>query len=352
MKHKILIFSCLMCVVCNSCSDKAEHRQTQKISQVETETVVQKPINEELMLNGRVVCDESLVSKVFLPCSGRVSAVLVSTGDRVKKGQTIAVIDSREAAQFQAEIAAVESQLRVAQRTLNADQGLFDGGLLSEKELAASRENVQQLTDTRNSMLALSRINGFGQGAAVNITSPIDGYVTARNVFANCQATADDDEPAFEIAGNQNVWVIADVYENDIAKIRQNEQVSISTLAYKGEIFSGKIDRIYNSIDNESKTMKVRISLPNPDQKLVPGIFATVSVRISDGDNSALAVPSESVVFEGGCHYVITSESDKYVCQKVNVVKDDGLTAWVDGNLRQGQKVVSKNALLIFNGNK
>jgi cobalt-zinc-cadmium efflux system membrane fusion protein len=113
------------------------------------------------------------------------------------------------------------------------------------------------------------------------LRSPISGYVTAKNIYNDSYVGPEDSGDggeALEIANLSRVWVIADVYESDIAKIHQGAAVTVTTMVYDGEVFHGHIDKVYQVLDSESKTMKVRITLDNARGLLRPGMFATVHV--------------------------------------------------------------------------
>lgn len=350
MNGKTTICATALLMALGACGGKEARWTPPADTVIRTAPVNERPLCEELLLNGRVTCDEGLLRKLYIPCTGKISGIRVEVGDRVGKGEVLATMNSQDAASCQQELNDTESQLRVAERALSMAQDLHAGGMLSDKELAAADEEVVRLQGARERLQAVAHINGYDGGSQARIISPIDGYVTARRVYNNGYVDeANNDTPAFEIADMSRVWVVADVYENDLSRVREGAAVRVTTLAWKDEAFVGKIDKIYHVLDDESKTMKVRVTLDNPDGKLVPGIFACVQVSVPSARPVALTVPSGSVVFEHGSHYVVVRRGKAFERRKVEVLSANDTVAWVSGSLHCGEQVVSHNALLVFN---
>lgn len=261
MRQNIILLAGLLCLAsCNTKDDKAQQDTYKSLSNevVETTPVEMRAYGDELTLNGDVSCDEALVRKVFIPCSGRVSGLTVEVGDQVSAGQRLAVIHSEEAADYNKGIADADAQTKMAERDYQMKQDMHRSGMVSDKEVAEAREQLLMTIAERNRLSAVGGINGFGGKATAVLRSPISGYVTTKNIYNDSYVSQDggDGGEALEIANLNRVWVIADVYESDIAKIRQGAPVTVTTMAYDGQVFSGHIDKVYRVLDNESKTMK------------------------------------------------------------------------------------------------
>lgn len=320
-------------------------------SVITTATVEEQPMSDELLLNGDIACDESLVGKVFLPCTGRVSGVSVEVGDRVTKGQTLAVVHSTDAAEQQADLNTAKSQLRVAERQLQMEQDMHASGMASDKDVAEARAQVAQLRSQLGRLAATSAINRYGSGSTAVLKAPLTGFITAKNVYNDSYIDdSGNDVPAFEVADISRVWVVADVYESDIAKVHQGSAVTVTTMAYPNRLFRGRIDKIYSMIDADSKTMKVRITLQNREGLLKPGMFATVHVQLDGDRHQACSVPAEAVVFENGNSYVVVRQGSSYQRRQVWPIHSTDSRVWLrDGDVQAGETVVVKNALLVYN---
>ena len=340
-----------------SCSPKAKKAQPYSYGSlrnevVETTAVTTGSYSDELTLNGDVSCDESLVRKLFIPCSGRVSGLSVEVGDAVRRGQCLAVIHSEEAADYNKGLADANAQIKMAERDYQMKQDMHRSGMVSDKEVAEAREQLLMARSERSRLSAVAGINGFGGKATAVLRSPISGYVTAKNIYNDSYVGQDsgDGGEALEIANLSRVWVIADVYESDIARIRQGAPVTVTTMAYDDVTFRGYIDKVYRVLDSESKTMKVRITLENRRGLLRPGMFATVHVSTGKGGKTSCRVPAKAIVFDGGTDYVVVAEvKDRYRRQPVRTEHVGSDYAYVVSGLHAGEKVVSKNALLVFN---
>ncbi len=351
-KRNILFLTGLLCLV--SCSSKEEKAEQDTYQSLRNDVVVSTPVlirsyGDALTLNGDVSCDEALVRKVFIPCSGRVSGLTVEVGDQVAAGQRLAIIHSEEAADYNKGLADADAQIKMAQRDYQMKQDMHRSGMASDKEVAEAREQLLMVHSERSRLSAVADINGFGGRATAVLRSPISGYVMAKNIYNDSYVGQDSGE-VLEIANLSRVWVIADVYESDIAKIHQGAPVTVTTMAYDDAVFRGHIDKVYRMLDNESKTMKVRITLDNGRDLLRPGMFATVHVSTGGGRAALCCVPTKAIVFDGGVDYVVKEVGKgRYQRQPVKAEHVGHDYAYILNGLQPGERVVSKNALLVFN---
>jgi cobalt-zinc-cadmium efflux system membrane fusion protein len=162
------------------------------------------------------------------------------------------------------------------------------------------------------------------------------------------QIRPDNSTNLFTISDLKRVWVLANVYESDIAGIREGEQVSVSTLSYPDKVFTGSIDKIYNVLDPDNKTMKVRIQLDNSGNLLKPEMFANVIVKqIRDG--SMLAVPSESVVFDRNKYWVVVYGGQCNVQTRlIDIAKTTSAYTYILSGVKAGEKVLTRKQLFIY----
>ena len=351
MKVYTMIFAGMLTLAsCSSRNQQADSVETWQCD-VSTETVELCEIDDELALNGNVACDETLLRKVFVPCTGRVSGLKVEVGDKVSRGQQLAVIQSEGAADYRKSINDADAEIRMAERQYAMQQDLHESGMASDKDVEETHERVMMAKAERQRLNDVANINGFVDGAKASLIAPISGYVINKRIYNDLYVSNDNnDEAAIEIADLQRVWVIADVYESDIAKIQAGAPVSVTTMAYPDEISYGKIDKVYSVLDRESKTMKVRVCLDNPDGKLKPGIFANVHVSLSAKGVQMPAVLSKAVIFNHGKDYVMVQTGEgQYERREVSVAHTASDYCYISSGLTAGEKVVSQNALLYFN---
>lgn len=355
MKQYIIILAGLLAITaCNKKDSQADaEKQLTAIERgkvMETEVVKQRGIDDELVLNGDVMCDEALLRKVFVPCTGRISGLKVEIGDRVKGGQQLAMVHSEGAAEYRKALNDAEAEIRMAQRQYMMQQDMHKSGMASDKDVEEAHEHLLMAKAEHQRLSDIASINGYNAKSNAKLVAPISGYVISKRIYNDSYVSEDsNNEAAIEIADLHKVWVVADVYESDIAKIRQDAEVAVKTMAFPDVVFKGKIDKVYSVLDSESKTMKVRVNLDNKDELLRPGMFASVSVSLSAGGKQMPAVPSAAVIFEHGKDYVMVASKDGYERREVRVAHASAGYSYLTSGVSAGEKVITKNALLYFN---
>lgn len=324
--------------------------EQEKNKVIETTAVTERPVSDELELNGEVACDEQLLRKVYIPCTGRVSGVTHVVGDYVKAGTLLGIVHSEQAADYHKGIADADAELRMANREYQMQRDMRASGMASDKDVEAAHSRVTMAQAERSRLSAVASIEGLAGRANALLRAPISGYITATNIFNDSYVSEDtNNEPAFEIADLRRVWIVADVYESDISKIHTGDPVIVTTVAYQDKKFTGRVDKINNVLDSDSRTMKIRVTLSNPHGLLKPGMFATAHIMTRHYGKSLCCVPTESVIFENGHNYVVVANGKKYGRRAIQVAHNSTAFTWVSAGLRPHENVVSKNALLIFN---
>ena len=157
-------------------------------------------------------------------------------------------------------------------------------------------------------------------------------------------------DPLFTIADLSSVWVNADVYEDQLAYIKQGVSVTIRTPAYPNERFDASVDQIGSTLDPDKHTVAVRCVVPNAHGRLKPGMFATIVLRAA-ATETAITVPSSAVVVEGDHRSVFIEDSPgKYIKRSVEIGTEiDGVVV-IRSGLKQGERVVVRGSLLISSG--
>lgn len=355
MKTYTIILAGLL--VMTSCKEKNTQAEAEKqLTAIEkgmvtaTAAAELRDLDDELLLNGDVMCDEALLRKVYVPCTGRVSVLTVEVGDHVNSGQRLAVVHSEGAADYRKAMNDAEAELRMAQRLYDMQQDMHKSGMASDREVEEARDRLLTAKAEHQRLNDVASINGYNDKSDAALVAPISGYVISKRIYKDSYVSDDNnDEPAIEIADLHKVWVIADVYESDIAKIRQDAEVTVTTMAFPEVEFRGKINKIYSVLDSESKTMKVRINLGNTEQKLRPGMFANVRVSLSGCGKRMPAVPSSAVIFDNGKDYVMIPTADGYERREVRVAHASAGYSFIASGVKAGEEVITKNVLLYFN---
>ena len=319
---------------------------------ISIDTVRQSPIGSQLKLSGEIGYDENRVVKVFPNSSGQVLQVNVSFGDYVHKGQTLAVIKSADVAGNYSDLTNAEADVRIARRQYENAKSLYEGGISSQREYEEAKENYDKSVAAAGKINAMIRINGGGHtspGGQYTITAPADGYLVEKKITTGAFIRSDMADNLFTISDLKDVWVWANVYESDIARVRQGYHAAVTTLAYPSRVFDGQVDQVNDLIDPQNKSLRVRITLRNDSLMLKPEMFANVVISNQDA-HTALAVPASAIVTDNGRNFVVVYKNDNDVKVKpVTILKTEGGTTYLTDGVAAGERVVSQNQLLIYN---
>lgn len=310
----------------------------------------------ELTLNGTVTFDQDNVVRVFPLVSGNVEKINASLGTYVQKGQDLAVIRSGDISNYVNDYQSDKSDLEVAQQALKNVSAQYKAGFASETDFLTARSNVKKAQEEAAKSANILKVYG-GSSTSGNpfftVKAPITGFVVERNVNAGQDLRSDNQNPLFTISSLQQVWVMANVYEQDIPSVRMGQPVDLTVLAYPDKIFRGTISNISSVLDTQARVLKVRIVLANQAGLLKPDMFATVHVHLANtGSNRAdLAVSQKAVVFDRDHYYVvIKTGKDKFEVREVQLIKNSTRYAFIEGgNLKPGDTVLTEGSLLMYN---
>lgn len=312
------------------------------------EQVALLPVKNEVRLFGRIAADNNKLAQVYPVVGGMVTHITVELGDYVRQGQIMATIQSSEVAQFQKERLDALNEVTVAEKNLSVANDLFKGKLNSERDVAIAEKELE------NGKAELSRINDIYKiynlkgGSLYNIVAPISGFIISKRISENEQLPSDMSEPIFSLAEINEVWALANVNESDIAKIQVGFDAIVRTLAFPDQTFSGKIDKVFNAIDPETRSMKARVKLANTDFKLKPEMNCTVSVHYTERD-SLPAVNSSAVIFDKSKSWVMVFKSKHEIeTRQVTVYRQLGDITYIRSGLAPGETVITKSSLLVY----
>jgi len=356
--NKVIIGALVLmgAVVLVSCEEKKEATEEKKafslsdtmMKRIELADASIQPVRNELTLVGKISADENRVIKVYPLVGGNVESVSVELGDYVRKGQVLASIRSGEVADFERQMIQAQSEVLVAEKNLKAAEELFESKLNSQREVNVAKKEVENAQAELNRIKEVFRIYGLGKTTHYIVKAPIDGFVISKNINPGMQLRSDNAEQIFTVGQISEVWVMANVNESDIPKVKLGMAAEIQTISYKEELFYGKVDKIYNVLDPESKSMKVRIRLDNKGYKLKPEMHATVSLKFEEG-GSMMAIPSSAVIFDRSKNWVMVFKSRTQIeTREVTVYKMLNNVAYIQVGLKEGEKVISKNQLLVY----
>lgn len=313
------------------------------------EAVQEGKYTKQLQLPGKVTYNDDKVNKIYALVSGTVTEVKVQLGDKVEKGQVLAVIRSTEMAGYSNDLINAQSNIQVTRKALDAQQDLYKSGLASQRDLIGAETDYRKAKSDLARITSILKVNGGSSGGSSYIVhAPVSGYIVDKQVTPNTQIRTDNSANLFMISDLRRVWIMANVYESDITKVRLGQKVKVTTLSYADRQFDGVIDKIYNVLDPVNKVMKVRIQMQNNDYALKPEMFASVLVSDKTG-STLLGIPSKAVIFDNSKNYVMVFHDKCNIeTRPVEIANSDVNVSFIRSGLHQGDRIIVANQLFVY----
>ena len=333
-----------------------------------TETTEAVPVEVAEVLRGDVKSTLSFTGDVnpwrqvnVVPdVPGKVARIYVEEGDRVRKGQVLAELDTRMAKlqleQAEAGLAVAEANFKSASRDWERMQELRERGTISSQQY----EKAQMAYEMAKAQLQQARaaLNMAKHQLEVSVMkAPFGGIVTGRNInegeYINpAMAGMGPMGPSVvTLMDLSKVKVEVNVPERDVGKVEVGQEAEVRVDSYPGRTFVGKVYRINPAADPMARTFKVEISIPNEDMALKAGMFARVRITIQER-KGVLLVPLESVVKEGGSFYVFVVQGNRASRRPVKLGLTDGRYAEVLEGVGEGEKVVTTGKEMLKEGSE
>jgi cobalt-zinc-cadmium efflux system membrane fusion protein len=263
------------------------------------------PMVSQIKLTGKVSFDENKLVKVYPFASGIVNEVKVERGDFVQKGQILAIIRSSEIVDFENDLSAASANLSSAKKNKETNEDMYQSGLLSQRDLIQSENDYKiAQAEYERAKEVLEIYGSTNVKFLYTVKSPITGFVIEKNIAQNSQFRDDSDDDLFTIADIQKVWVMANVYETEVDKIKLGYEADVKFVAYQDKLFKGKVDKIFHVMDADSKVQNVRIVLDNINFLLRPEMQASISIKHPDLKKE-IVVAEDAVIFDKSRYYVL-----------------------------------------------
>ncbi|MDQ6530782.1 efflux RND transporter periplasmic adaptor subunit [Flavobacterium sp. LHD-85] len=356
MKHILFIGIALAGLSLTSCKKEVENPET-NTSFVLSDTMLKstttaeaktQPLKNELSFYGKITADNNKMIDVYPLVGGNVMKVNVELGDYVKKGQVLATIKSTDVADFEKQSIDAKSDLLVAKNNLKVAQELFDGKLNSESDVLQAKSEVNKAQSQLSKIQETYKIYNIKAGSIYEVTAPISGFIIQKSINQDMLLRNDRSENIFDIAEISEVWAMANINEIDINKVKLGTSAAVTTLSYPDKAFYGKVDKIYNVIDPETKAMQARIKLNNPDYMLKPDMNANIKLSFNE-NQSMIAVPSKAIVFDKSKNFVVVfKDRNNIETRQVEVYRVVGDTTYLSSGLKENEKVITNNQLFIY----
>ena len=327
----------------------------------ETVPVRRQTLEREIRATAVIEPNAYRLAHVSPRISGRVMTVTGLLGDSVKQGQILAELDSLELGQTKAAYLTAKANLEVARANYEREQRLFQQKISSEKDyldaqgaflradtqLKASREALRLvgLSDREISRLAWG--GGKRPLSHFPLTAPFPGTVVEKHITIG-ELLRPQDKP-YTIADLSTLWVLLDLYEKDLGRVRPGVQTRITVEAYPDEAFTGTVTYISDLLDETTRTARARVEIPNTGRKLKPGMFATARLLVTVPNAAAvLAVPAEAIQRVRGKSLAFVQEEERvFVARELTLGRTAGSYTEVLEGLREGEYVVTEGGFYL-----
>ncbi len=323
---------------------------------METQPAGPGTIRSVVTLPGEIKLNANRIVHVVPRLPGLVRDVSKNLGESVKKGDLLAVIDSRDLADAKSELLADLERRQLAQVRTTREKGLFDKKISSEEEYLTARQALAELDvsvrsaeqELRSLGLSSEQISDIRSGKDNTLTdypihSPIDGTVIEKHL-SNGEAVADNAD-AFVIADLSSVWTEVVVYAADLKRIRENQPVTVHSQDL-GIDAEGTIAFIGALVGEQTRTATAIVDLPNPDGQWRPGLFVTITLADEEVP-VPVAVPVDAIQTFRDWTVVFVAAGDEYEVRPVEQGRSDGELVEIVSGLNPGEQFVTKNSYLI-----
>ena len=308
-------------------------------------------------LNGRSVWDDEATVRVFTPFAGRVTKISADVGQAVKQRDTLAMIASPDFGQTQADARRAESDFRLAERTLARVRELYEHGAAPKKDLEAAEADFARAQSEKTRTIGRLSLYGGSLGTIDQVCpliSPLDGVVVEKNINPGQEVRPDQMlanapqffSPLFVVTDPTRLWVLLDVSDKDLPRVRRGERILVHAPAFPDRVFQGTIDVISDSLDPTTRTVKVRASVDNSARLLKAEMFVTVDLSANRPEGTDVC--AKAVFLKGEKHYVFVQQGrGEFLRREITTGPEhEGKIQVLDG-LLPGERVVTEGCLLL-----
>ena len=331
------------------------------LKQIETGAPSWAEVAGTLRVSGRVEADETRLARVSSPVTGRIIELEAVEGQNVKRGDVIATIRSKELSDAQSDFLKALSQRRLAERAVERAKRLLQADVIGEAELQRREAELVQVTAELNSLRDQLRVLGTPDDALVKLESTrvvnsqsqvlatIDGTVLERK--ATIGQVVQAAEVVCVLADLSRVWLVADVPEQAAGQLKVGQAVEAEIPAIPGHTIRGKLSFVSATVNGETRTVRARINLPNPNGKYKPAMLATM--LLADGAQRQRVVPASAVVREANIDHLFIQHGERtFVLRPVALGGEFGQARVLQDGLRPGEKIVLNGAFHLNNERK
>jgi cobalt-zinc-cadmium efflux system membrane fusion protein len=332
--------------------------ESQKLAEIVIEETGHRALKRTMQFPGTIQTNENRLAHVGPRTAGRIIEVAAGLGTRVEPGEKLAMIDSPDLGRAQSEFLTAQAKFMVSEKAYERARTLLDGKVIGTGEFQRregdyfTAKTEAHAAEDRLHLMGMTKKEVKGLGAEdstrsqVAITAPFRGTIIERHTTLG--EMVDPATTLFTIADLTTLWGIAEVPEQDIAKVSKGLFVEVSVSSYPREIFRGKITYVSETINPSSRTAKTRVDVDNSSGKLKPEMFATFKITLQETE-TVLTISETAVQQEGGQPVVFVSKGEGRFEKRTVQIGPEVFAGHypVLSGLKKGEKVVTQGAFIL-----
>lgn len=304
-------------------------------------------------LNGRLAWDDDVTARVFPAVSGRIVEIVANPGQNVAAGDVLAKIQSPDFGQAQADARKAVVDLKQSERALNRARDLLAHGAAAEKDVeAAENDHAHAVSERDRALATLSLYGGDPEASGVDgifsLKTPVRGVVMDKSINPGQEVRSDQigDKPLFVVSDPSRLWIQIDATEVDLPHLQAGQDFTFRSRVFPEQTFTGSVDVISQFIDPNTRTIKVRGTVKNPENLLKAEMF--VNVNLPEEGTPKVDLPSKAVILKGEKHYVFVEEQPgQFTRQEVTIGPEENGRIFVFGGIQPGQRIVTDGSILL-----
>ncbi len=333
-------------------------------AKLKVEPLAEQDVDDVVVTSGKVTFDDARVSHVFSPVSGKIMRIEATPGQRVKKGDVLAILESPDVGLASADLRKAQADLIAAEHERQRQRELLTAHATSQRDDEQAEDAYRKAKAEVDRAQQKARL--FRASSADNVTqlytirADIDGEVIARNVSPGAEVQGQygggTAVELFTVGELDHVWVVADVFEMDSARVRVGSKVNLKLVAFPNQVFPSKVEWVAGALDPLTRTAKVRCVLDNHNRELKPEMYATLLISVEE--RRALAIPRSALLRLGEQTVAFVERPSPspgrhvFVRMPLTVDESEG-GQWIPlahGGIERGARVVTEGAILLSGG--
>ena len=315
---------------------------------VKVEELQAQSLVNQIVLTATIRANQDRIAHVAPRVSARITQVRAKLGDNVKKGQTLALLDSIELGEAHSAHQQARSQFNLAKSDFERAQKLKVDDIIPEKDFLRARSEYEKSKASLRAAEEKLRLldvthsgSEKGPGSVFLLNAPFPGAVIEKNAVLG--ELAQPDKSLFTVADLSTLWIEANLFEKDLGKVRVGASATVTVSAYPDEVFKGKLTYISSTVDKDTRAVQARVEVPNADGQLKPEMFATASIDTA-ATSKAITLPQEAVLLVNGQAMAFVQEVGGFEPRPVELGEKVGARVVVRGGVKEGEQVVVAGA--------